>query len=1369
MSFPISFLLSVSAILLLHVDVQAATPQEVPWPIGYSEAEMHYSRSLAKDYGDFNGNWSGNEYGFHTGIDVSEFSAGGCTEVRCVRAGYVTEVDSVQIDGTSNYEWFMVICDEPRSPIGTADFGWCYQHVDRPLYVVDQPVPYGAVIGVMDPDTPVRHLHFAWTDWDYAPCISYANPEFFLDPAPVEEEGFSWLWNPSSYSPSYESFFLPQMSYQDWGDLSVEEAVALMLDENELQGDVDMFLGLSLAGCGMLGPITDWWQVPQRISWEVIREKPSGEEVISSRYVMDFDEDCLLESPSYNDPRTRMLYFSHLMNEVFSGHYGVLCCLTNSGDYQGWAGLGIDNIQENSWSTDSDCLLEGDDTSNPVLAAFRDGPYRIDIDSYPFDLDESFTASVDVVLRNFDPVVLAVEIEGSGGIAWSAHWEAVEVVDGLEVEFVIEEDEPVEPGQTLTATVVFSEPMNTASGSYSITAGKAPDYNDLGVTTTGWSCTNNPSPYYDTWNGTIEVPSSGYSGRINLRIEAEDTDGNCLKDPADAFPSDDEYSDLYHGFGIAFGPEAGWDGELEHQVESSPVLADMDGDGDLDVGIVDCDGWVHLLDDDGTSLSVNWPASGWSYFPQPIRVTPAIVDLDGDGDMDVISTHSCGGIARDIATGANLPGWPVFLGVQGPDSLLGLSPSCASPVVGDADGDGLPEVVISRVFTNTSVNLESTVFMFDHTGGTCKWACNLEPSLDGASVYATPAMCDVNGDDDIDVLVVTAEGYQIYLNGADSTDLWNESGVYLLNGSTGAILWETSVSNCHIYGAPVVADLEGDGTNEVIFGTAITSGGTTYRKVHILSGETGSIEHSLPVPDWVMGPVGVGDLDDDGYLDIVAEVNGGSIYAWSGAGSHALLPGFPVSVTGNTTGSPTIVDMDADFELEIVAGTRDGLLYAINADGSICTGFPVNTGSGIPGQVAAGDIDGDGALELVGADDGSAQAWCYDMGSGSYPCEMPWRQFQHDSWHSGCFEADNTVPAAPTGLAASVTYMAFGYTADLTWELSVNDVYSPDPEDPADVTDYRVYRAFPPFWGYSLVGHTHAGDGSYTDMCSSPLGPIAKYVVTALDGTNESDYSDYIKFKTVPGMNLAEGCRVEVELERGSTVVSEAVTSERIDAAPVGRTTETAVSPVIDAAAVAMRSDPGLLTDGELDEEYIPGAGVRAVVLDLGSPCRVDHVEVVGAGADGTAAIDAGAGCSVEYSVDGEDWQPASVRGTDTSVSAVRYVRLVPAPVASEIQVWGVRTEEDLTEAEIGLERSDTGWTLAVPELGESSRGEAGTLSVYDLAGRLVRSWGVRAGDAVEWDGATGLGVEAVPGCYFVRYEQGGRAVTRRLVIIEEQ
>jgi hypothetical protein len=1063
--------------------------------------------------------------------------------------------------------------------------------------------------------------------------------------------------------------------------------------------------------------------------------------------MMDFD--CILGGPG--DTRYQMHYFRHYMFELF-GNYGSLACLTNSGNAQGWINLGIDNIEENSWMTNADYLGE-DDTANPILATFADGPYRIDIDSYPYDLDEIFTAEVDVELHNFSPVVSEVEINGSGGAAWEAHWEPVEAANGLVAEFVVETDEPAEAGQTLTATIVFSEPMNTGSGSYKITAGKAPDYDDLTVYTTGWSCTKNPSPFYDTWNGTIEIPSGGYSGRMTLRIEAEDTDGNCLKDPAGAFPSDEDYSDLYHGFGIAFGPQAGWTGSIAYISESSPLLADADGDGSLDIAIQDREGWVSVLDETGSSINANWPAaSGWpESFPFAVKTAPVIVDLNGDGSQDIISTHHWGAHARDIATGGELPGWPVFLGTDQPE-LEGFYTSCASPAIGEIDGDGKLEVILCRVLCGNF--LQSTVYRYEDSGGNCTWSCNLEPTLGGASVYATPAIGDVDGFGDVDVLVATAEGMEQALDyaGQDSSLSYNASGVYLLNGATGQIKWEAPFSNCHIYSAPVVADLENDGTNEVIFGTA--NCGSSYLRVHVLDGVTGNTEYSLPVTGWVKGPVGIGDLDEDGILDIAAGVNGGLIYAWSGQ-DHAILPGFPISVTGNPAGGVSIVDVDSDFELEIVAGTQSGMLYAINPDGSFCTGFPVNTGIGTLGQIAAGDIDGDGSLELVGAGSTAAQAYCYDMGSGSFPCEMPWRQFQHDSWHSGFYEANNTIPAAPTNLAATVTYTMFGYSADLSWDLSVNDEGSPDHEDPCDVYSYQIFRAFPP-GGYSVIHRTHAGEGTYTDVCVVPGGPVARYVVTASDGPNESEYSNDIRFRTSSGTNLALGCRVREELE------AVRVDDNSHDAA-IGSTQSSTIHDV------RRSSDVSLLTDGRLEETYLPDAGVSALVIDLGRECQVSNADIAGCEAPtGSAELDL-TRCTVQISSDGVAWRDfGSTAEAALTPTEGRYIRLSPAPAASEVFVWGMASEAEAEAASIDIYRSSEGWSLAMPAMDDPGAGVEGTLSIYDISGRVVRSFSAESGEEILWDGLTGSGMAVAPGCYFVRFDAGDEAVISRLLVTGE-
>ncbi|MDM7993318.1 MAG: VCBS repeat-containing protein, partial [Candidatus Fermentibacter sp.] len=859
---------------------------------------------------------------------------------------------------------------------------------------------YDSLACIHQDTSSTSHLHFMRSGREFSTAYGPAghlNPLSVLDPSATGSD-YEWQFDPQPQSPQHPwCYFLTDNTIESWEDdwIVSTDIYADTLSTDNLHGSVDLIQGFSLWGygdCGIQPGIGESWLVPYRIRWDLVLkgENPASDQVLVEKYLVSFDGIV----GDYDDwEKYRQFFFRFPdLQTYFPGYSGDIICLTNCGDATGWTGLGISNIEEGCWNTA--LALDGTgENYNPILqdSSASDGFYRIDVTAYAWDTTDSQRVSIDCRVCNTREIAQSVVLTdaASRSEVWRAEWEAVETANGFEPVKNVLVDAPADPGSTLEIEIVFTGPMDTSVEPFVRFAKAGGTYLVADPATVEWTSTYLPSGYYDTWHGTVDVPSSGMSGWLTMQIKAKDNTGLGLLDPSDADPDPpvmdryEDYTDTHHGFGIAFGPETVWDGELNHQVESSPVLADMDGDGDLDVGILDRDGWVHLLDDDGTSMNTNWPSSGsWEpWFPYPVRCSPAIADLDEDGDLDIVYQGSWTGQACDVATGDDIDGWLVECGTSGSP---GYFCSYSSPSVGDTDGDDHLEVVIGRVISDTT-DLKSSVFLFEDTGGTATWSRTLTPTSTGVSICATPVIGDVDGDDDVDVLVATADDYfqDIYSPGMPAAT--NQSAVYLLNSSTGATIWQQTFPYCQILGSPVVADLEGDETNEVIFGTA--NAPTSYRKIHILSGETGSIEHSLSVPGWVMGPVGIGDLDEDGYLDIVAGVNGtpGQIYAWSGAGSHALLPGFPASVIGNPCGGISIVDMDADFELEIVAGTSSGWLYAVNPDGSVCTGFPVDTGSSTMGQVAAGDIDGDGSLELVGADATLAQAWCYDMGSGSYP------------------------------------------------------------------------------------------------------------------------------------------------------------------------------------------------------------------------------------------------------------------------------------------------------------------------------------------------------------------------------------------------
>ncbi len=237
------------------------------------------------------------------------------------------------------------------------------------------------------------------------------------------------------------------------------------------------------------------------------------------------------------------------------------------------------------------------------------------------------------------------------------------------------------------------------------------------------------------------------------------------------------------------------------------------------------------------------------------------------------------------------------------------------------------------------------------------WACTLTDSSfqEGAPI----SIGDVDGDDILEVVILGE--HRPY------------DGLYVINGNNGSVQWsDTSYEG---WCTPLIEDINGDGTREIIFHRDFDS------TLSALNGEDGSIlwEYTTAAGgyDHAFSPV-CGDIDGDGKLEVVFGLfYDGKIYAIEGENGS-----FKWSYTaGGDVGIPALGDVDSDGKLEVV-GNSDSTVYALNGeDGSLLWSYETNGMS--EAFFSLGDIDNDDSLEVVFGS-GDNKVCALEGGDGSF-------------------------------------------------------------------------------------------------------------------------------------------------------------------------------------------------------------------------------------------------------------------------------------------------------------------------------------------------------------------------------------------------
>ena len=443
-------------------------------------------------------------------------------------------------------------------------------------------------------------------------------------------------------------------------------------------------------------------------------------------------------------------------------------------------------------------------------------------------------------------------------------------------------------------------------------------------------------------------------------------------------------------------------GGLDAGYCSAPAFVDIDGDGDLDLlsrggsyGYDASYGWcndLRFFENTGsaTDPSFEWRAGsadpfGGISFPEYYNIdAPALADIDGDGDADLFVGDLSGiSFFENEGTAAS----PLF--TERKSEVFGLPSytSAVSPALADLDGDGDADLFFRRgggltFFEN--VGTPTSPFFEERPGAASPFS-----GIDLPYGDVTPALADVDGDGDLDLISGSQDGiFHFFENTGTATNPFFAERTGSDDLFEGFDVGRES--------APALADLDGDGDLDLLSGrydgtfrffeNVGTPAEPAFRPPFNPNPFAYLYDPFFPVPTLV-------DLDGDGDFDLVSVSSNRNYYGvylsfFENTGSATEpsfeprasredpLEGIDLEQHGFVYGSTiAFADLDGDGDMDAVVGDIYDLGFRLfeNTGSATDPSFEERTGRANPLEgldindtLAFVDVDGDGDADLFG-------------------------------------------------------------------------------------------------------------------------------------------------------------------------------------------------------------------------------------------------------------------------------------------------------------------------------------------------------------------------------------------------------------------
>ncbi len=414
-----------------------------------------------------------------------------------------------------------------------------------------------------------------------------------------------------------------------------------------------------------------------------------------------------------------------------------------------------------------------------------------------------------------------------------------------------------------------------------------------------------------------------------------------------------------------------------------PRLLDYDGDGLLDLFIVDQDGRLAYLRNVGSPTQPTWDPVSWRFADLDVGTWAILADIDADGDFDLFCDSRSSGAAfyRNESIGQTLDFRLEDTAFGGFNTEFNNTPAFV-----DLDGDN---------------DLD---FFYGNTGGFLEFYRNdgdsATPSFSFItgfydSVYAFPgglggpapglatgvehgfsniSFADIDADRDLDLFWGDLFNFSLYFfpNLGDTTEsaLQLQSESYMPSPTQG-------------FNHATFGDLDGDNDLDLLIGVAVAADINALRR-YINIGDSTFAEFEeidLNLLDQIdLGSSAVptaGDIDGDGDHDILIGAMNGQLTFMENTGSpvtpqFVLGDGTWQGISPGSNAAPVWIDLDHDNDLDLIVGYVSGRIAWYRNDGTprnpVMTEVTTSLADIKVDQLALpqlADLNGDGLVDLL--------------------------------------------------------------------------------------------------------------------------------------------------------------------------------------------------------------------------------------------------------------------------------------------------------------------------------------------------------------------------------------------------------------------